>query len=105
MKTENQNESTASPTEQGEGADEAVLSARNEIIYKFIFCPCKYESAYATLSIHRTLKGAYRAMNKHLNDNYMKWYNERITYGKKYSRKTNFGSDKLWGIARAELFP
>jgi len=32
-------------------------------IFEFLYTTCIYESAYATMSLHRTKKGAYKAMN------------------------------------------
>jgi len=31
-------------------------------VYSFHYCSCVYESAFATMSLHRTKKGAYDAM-------------------------------------------
>ena len=35
-------------------------------VYAFQFNDCIYESTYATMSLHRTKKGAYLAMRKYL---------------------------------------
>lgn len=52
------------------------------ILYQFLYCPCIYESAYTCISIHKTKKGAYKALNRYLNNQFMKEYNHRIKFGK-----------------------
>lgn len=62
-------------------------------IFEFIYTDCIYESAMATMSTHRTKKGAYKAMRAFLNTDYMQWYNERIEYGKyDKSRTSKYGT-------------
>lgn len=41
------------------------------ILYKVLYCSCIFESGYSTVSLHRTKKGAYKAMRKHIMD---EWY-------------------------------
>ena len=36
-------------------------------MYQALYCSCVYESAYETLSIHRTKKGAEKAVEAHKN--------------------------------------
>lgn len=75
-------------------------------VFKFIYTDCIYESAMATLSLHRTKLGAYKAMRKFLNDGYMEWYNERIMYGKykDYLGKADkFGTHCAWAVRSIEL--
>ncbi len=55
-------------------------------IYLVKYCPFIYESAYATLSIHRTLKGAYKAHKAFLESKYSEWYD----YGKSYRISIKF---------------
>jgi len=31
-------------------------------VYEFLYCGCIFESSYATVSIHKTKQGAYKAM-------------------------------------------
>lgn len=38
------------------------------IVYAFKYCPCIYESAYGTISLHATKKGAEIAMEFHKNE-------------------------------------
>lgn len=37
----------------------------NEIVFECLHCPCIYESAYATISIHKSREGAEAAMDAH----------------------------------------
>lgn len=51
-------------------------------VYLACYCPCIYESSYATLSTHRTKLGAFKAMRAHKRKVYDEWYNDRLMYGK-----------------------
>ena len=35
------------------------------ILYQFLYCPCIHESAWGTISLHRTKEGAKKAMYRH----------------------------------------
>ena len=72
-----------------------------EYIYEFRYTDCIYESGYYTISVHKTLKGAYKAMRKFLTNSYMEWYNERITYGK-YNFDSFVGTQS-WKISKTKL--
>ncbi len=67
-------------------------------IYEFLYCGCIYESSYATVSLHRTKLGAYKAMRKHRLDTFNEWYNSRIIYGK----SSRFAYDFAQGWALGE---
>lgn len=41
-------------------------------IYQFLYCSCS-ESAYGTMSIHASLKGAYKAMKEHRMKTFEEW--------------------------------
>ena len=71
-----------------------------EVVYEFGYQCCIYESAMATVSIHRTAKGAYKAMREHLLHNYTEWYNARIKYGKTRS----YGVDKFGDTERSKVY-
>lgn len=75
-------------------------------IYEFLYNSCIYESAAGTMSMHRTKAGAYKAMNKWLNERFMKEYDERIKYGKDRSGLCGawkVGTHEWWGIGEQEL--
>jgi hypothetical protein len=72
------------------------------IIYEFLYCSCTFESAYATMSLHRTKAGAYKAMKDHKWNTYMEWYENRALYGKRNNRFAyDFGQD--WTIGEQKL--
>ncbi len=51
-------------------------------VYSFQYTYCIYESAFATISLHKTAKGAYSAMKKHILKEYEQWREEGLRYGK-----------------------
>lgn len=76
-----------------------------EKVYEFRYTSCIYESAMHTMSIHKTLQGAYKAMRQFLIEEYYRWYNERIIYGKyeRLSSVDKFGYAERWDINITEL--
>ncbi len=74
-------------------------------IYEFIYNDCIYEGGWVTMSIHRTKKGAYKAMRRFLIDSYMDWYNERMFYGKGgyFGGIDKFGRHSGWGVREVVL--
>lgn len=75
------------------------------IVYQFIYCSCIYESGWDTVSLHKTKLGAYRAMNKYLNDWFTKEFDKRIKVGKKvWSMDTwKIGTHAAWGVSEIKL--
>ncbi len=67
-------------------------------VYEFIYCDCIYESAYATVSMHKTLAGAYKSMRSNLLKEYDDWYNNRIMFGKDRDRTDKFGIFSRWSV-------
>ena len=53
-------------------------------VYVFMYCDCIYESAYFPKSIHRTKKGAFKAMNRYLNDRFLEHRRIESTHGKDF---------------------
>jgi len=72
-------------------------------IFRFKYNDCIYESAMATISLHRTKKGAYNAMRNYLETDYAQWYNERILYGKERRWTDKYGMHCAWGVDSIEL--
>lgn len=74
-------------------------------IYEFLYCCCVHESSYQTMSFHRTKAGAYRAMNKYINEKFMEEYDERIKHGKGEAifRAWKVGAHEAWCINEREL--
>ena len=75
------------------------------VVFEFIYTDCIYDGAMATISLHRTKKGAYQAMKKFIVAEYMTWYNDRIVHGKNTSfyGVDKFGRNSAWGVASIEL--
>lgn len=69
-------------------------------IYGFLYNSCIYESAMETISLHRTKKGAYEAMNKFITKGYNEWREDGINFGK---QEYKFGSHSAWRIETIEL--
>ena len=59
-------------------------------VFEFVYTDCIYESAMATLSLHKTKKGAYKAMREFLETEYAQWREDGIRYGK---QQIKFGTD------------
>ena len=76
------------------------------IIYEFLYNSCTCESAAATISLHRTLKGAYEAMRKHRWDACVEDRNMKLQYGNHcLLKRWHWDSWKWWGIRKQELRP
>ena len=69
-------------------------------VYEFIYTNCIHESAMETMSVHRTKKGAYKAMRDFLETEYNGWREEGIMYGKQHFK---FGCHEYWAIRETEL--
>jgi hypothetical protein len=69
-------------------------------IYEFLHTDCIYESAYRTVSVHRTKKGAYKAMRAFLEREYTEWRDNNILLGKDPHK---FGVHEDWKIGTIEL--
>lgn len=72
-------------------------------VYEFLYTDNIHESAMATMSLHRTKKGAYKAMRQFLETEYVKWYDERILYGKDKNWIDKFGLHCAWAVRPIEL--
>jgi hypothetical protein len=72
-------------------------------IYEFLYCSSVFESAYASISLHKTKRGAWKAMNKWLNERYWREWDIRMKIGKEkpYFYKDEQGKQKyLLGVWR-----
>lgn len=77
---------------------------RENSVYEFLYNSCTCESAAETVSIHRTLKGAYKAMRKHKWDACVEHREEYLFWGSSYFPfKLNFDAWKWWGIRKVEV--
>jgi hypothetical protein len=46
----------------------AMSKEKQDVVYAFLYCCDIHESSYATMSLHKTLKGAEMAMEFHRNE-------------------------------------
>ena len=81
------------------------METKETTIYEFLYCDCIHESAFATISIHKTKIGAYKAMRNYLTTEYQKWYDRRIKRGKIRIGVNKFGQHEDWFIQTRELLP
>lgn len=73
-------------------------------IYEFVYTSCIYESAMATLSLHKTKVGAYKAMREFLLTDYTQWYDQRIMYGKGDRKWVDkYGLHCAWAVRTIQL--
>ena len=67
------------------------------IVYAFEYCHCIYESGYSVVSMHTTKRNAYKAMLNSKYNDYLRWYNDRITYGKTSEFNYDFATAYIVG--------
>jgi len=71
-------------------------------VYIFFYCGDTMESSYYPISIHKTIKGAYKSMMKHKIEGYEAWFYDRTTFGK-YSYNKMFGKFEDWRVSEREI--
>lgn len=69
------------------------------IIYEFRYNDCIHESASATISIHRTYKGAIKAMKDHKHQAKIEW----IRLYQKHKPPFKFGYMGSWKVVKSNL--
>ena len=69
-------------------------------IYAFVYSSNTWESAAATMSLHKTKEGAEKAMESH-REFMRKHYNEY--FSEKHKKQYPFGLDQSWGIEEIEV--
>ena len=82
-----------------------------DIVYEFIYNYNINEGGSQTMSIHRTRKGARKAMKEHKEIAYKEWLvieaiqkKEYIDFGyRKYL--TKFGKHEYWGVNKIRVLP
>lgn len=73
-------------------------------VYAFKYCPCIHESAWATISLHKSLKGAEIAMEFHKNEalkeheDYLSRLDEE---GRQWAEP--FGEYERWEVKELEI--
>lgn len=113
------NDSSKHDKENQAGNFDIVVSG--QILYEALHCPCRYESASYTISIHATELGAKRKIREHKLKEYKKWRemyevdklaklhkqfkNRDFVYSDEYSRllcrvqDSKFGWNMWWGVS------
>lgn len=71
------------------------------VVYEFLYNSSCSESSAATVSIHRTLRGAEMAMEFHKNEKLKEWEHECKEYPP--SKDFPFDFDQWWGIRESYL--
>lgn len=71
---------------------------KTKVVYEFFYNDCVWESASATISLHRTKKGAMKAMKNHKEE--LRRKHKKI-YGNDKTMK--FGKNEHWGVGAIEI--
>lgn len=74
----------------------------DNFVYAFDYCPCIHESAWATISLHRTENGAIKAMNEH-KERKEKEYNLIYTELDDSEIYGTFGEMEDWTIKKIQI--
>jgi len=71
-----------------------------DTVYEFLYNSCIHESAAATMSIHRTQKGAEMAMEFHKSEAKKEWdeYNKQCKEAGLSTFEFKFGTHEWWGV-------
>lgn len=70
-------------------------------VYQFLYCPCIWESAFGTISLHRTKKGAQEAMKAHKAEKRAEF--DELYVDAKPHRLIKFGLYEAWKVEAIEL--
>ncbi len=73
-----------------------------ETVFAFMYCPCVHESAWATVSLHRTRKGAEIAMEFHKAEA-LKEFNSDYTAEEIEKLGFKFGQFEDWCVEELEI--
>lgn len=71
------------------------------IVFEARYNPCIHESAFATLSIHETRKGAVNAMKAHKAKEKKEW--KEIYSTKKDRKDSPFGQHEDWDVIETKV--
>ena len=76
-----------------------------EYVYEFIFCDCVFESSYTTISLHKTMLGAYKAMRKFIIDLAIEHREAEIRRGKDIHAGFKWNFSIGYSIRKREINP
>lgn len=71
-----------------------------ETVYAFMYCDCVFESAFATISLHRSKEGAEKAMEAHKAEK-KEWHDKR--YADEDEEDFIFGEFEEWIVEPIEI--
>lgn len=71
-------------------------------VYAFMYCPCIHESAFSTVSLHKTQKGAEIAMEFHKQTAKEKYY-RMYTKEELDDFGFSFGMFEAWEVVELEI--
>lgn len=73
---------------------------QQDIVYAFMYCGMIYESSYATISLHRTRKGAEMAMEFHKAELKKEWDDMYKDEEPPYE----FGHFEAWAVEEVKIY-
>lgn len=74
-------------------------------VYEVLHNPMYHESGAVTLSLHRTLNGAYKAMRAHRVKECEEFRDDQLLYGTdQLSRHRRYDDFKWWGVRKNKVF-
>lgn len=73
-----------------------------EKVYTFDYCDCIYESAFYTVSLHRTKKGAEMAMEYHKAEK-LKEFNDLYDKSTQKEYGFKFGQMESWRVSEMDI--
>ena len=76
---------------------------KQEYVYEFLYNPSIYESAAQTVSIHKTRRGAEKAMELHKEMALIEY--EEVCNRLPDEKDFPFGYDQWWGVRESILMP
>ena len=83
-------------------------NAEKESAWGFVYCPCIHESAFCTISLHKSKEGAEKAMEWHREEKRKEWQ-KIVDWDKKdgggYAEMCPFGSMEVWRVDEIEILP
>lgn len=88
---------------QHEHANEVYSVLAPVFVYEFLYNSDCCESSAATISIHKSKKGAEMAMEFHKNEKLKEWEKECKEYPP--AKEYPFDFDQWWGVRECELLP
>ena len=74
---------------------------KDNIVFAFLYTDCLYEYDTRIISIHRTRKGAEKAIEKHKGQEKKRW----DVLNRYYKSLSKFGYMQIWEVVEMEIKP